>query len=222
MLPPADCHSVEIDEPMELITVMFTPEIVSPAVYTALLTREMFGRNLYTHLVGEHFQAVRGLFEALRFDACRSPVDGDGMDECFSGHILDGILTDLLRCCPSERSVSVKGPIGEAVLYLHGHFHERVTLADLAGLTHLSENYFSELFRTETGHTFKGYLIDLRMHNACRLLANTDMTVTDVCYACGFESFSNFMRTFKDRFGTSPMKFRVQNRHSGGISEKTQ
>ena len=47
------------------------------------------------------------------------------------------------------------------------------------------------------------------MRNACRLLANTDMSVTDVCFSCGFESFSNFMRTFKARVGSTPLGFRA-------------
>ena len=87
-----------------------------------------------------------------------------------------------------------------------------MTLDTLAALTHLSRNYFSELFSSSTGRTFKSYLIDLRLRQACRLLANTDMSVTDVCYASGFDSFSNFMRTFKSRHKVTPLKFREDNR----------
>ncbi|MBQ8510368.1 MAG: helix-turn-helix domain-containing protein [Clostridia bacterium] len=218
MLTPADCHELHISTPTEVMGIMFDEKMLNQEIYESILTRETMGQNLIAHFSGHALTAVNGLFEALYYnEECSEEGSEPDFGNRYIGNLLDCILMDLLRSCGQPCQVSAKSPAGTAILYLHSHYTEKITLATLAGLTHLSPNYFSEMFKDVTGHTFKSYLIDLRLRNARRLLVNTDMTVTDICYACGFESFSNFMRTFKQRCGISPLKFRTINK-----SEKTQ
>lgn len=217
MLTPADCHSIHVEEPLEIIGIMFEDKIISQTLYERVLTRETLGLNLTANMSGRHFVAMMGLVDALlcvyKKDKTDTASDSDtDFNYMYIGHIIDCLIIELLRNCRSDDRGLYKSPIGTAILYLHSHFTENITLDTLAKVTHLSRNYFSELFKQSTGRTFKGYLIDLRMKNACRLLANTEMSVTDVCFSCGFESFSNFMRTFKSKFNTSPLKFRAENR----------
>ena len=208
LLTQADCHSIHVREPLDVAGIMFDDSIISERLYERILAYETLGKNLCARLCGRSFKAAMGLLDALVGESGRGGDFGD----MYIGHIIDCLIIELLRSCTSGGAAIEKSPIGRAVLYLHRHFAEDITLDTLANLTHLSRSYFSELFRDSTGHTFKGYLIDLRMRNACRLLANTDMSVTDICYACGFESFSNFMRTFKARLGKTPLGFRSEYR----------
>ncbi len=215
MLTEADCHSIRVTEPMQIIGIMFDEKHISPSVYERVLTREMLGQNLTAVLEGKAFRAVHSLMEALMCaDSGENDLTESELGEMYVGHIIDCILIELLgsfaKSSP-EPSRSRADALGKSILYLHRHFTEPVTLADLAELTHLSRSYFSELFRESTGMTFKSYLIGLRLRSACRLLANTSMSVTDICFASGFESFSHFMRTFKARFGVTPLRFREAN-----------
>lgn len=214
MLTPADCHSVRIDEPIEIAGIMFEDKLISRTIYERILTLETMGVDLTTRLEGEARRTAAGFFDALM---CENGIFSNDMSEnefgdLYVSHLIDCLLIELLRHCGKNANRIDKSPIGTAILYLHSHYFETVTLDTLAALTHLSRNYFSELFRASTGSTFKKYLIELRLRQACRLLANTDMSVTDVCYASGFDSFSNFMRTFKGRYKITPLGFREENR----------
>ena len=214
MLTPADCHSVHVDEPLEIAGIMFEDKMISRAVYERVLTLETLGLNLTTSLEGKSLNAVGGFFDALLYEntIIAEDTSENEFGDLYVSHLIDCILVELLRQCGEAAHGIDKSPIGTAILYLHSHYTETVTLDTLAALTHLSRNYFSELFSSSTGRTFKSYLIELRLRQACRLLANTDMSVTDVCYASGFDSFSNFMRTFKSRHKVTPLKFREDNR----------
>ena len=68
--------------------------------------------------------------------------------------------------------------------------------------------YFSNLFRSEVGMSFSDYLIQVRVENAKCLLRRFDLSVEDISKKCGFNSLAHFSRTFKDRCGQSPLKYR--------------
>lgn len=214
MLTPADCHLVNVEEPLEIAGVMFEDKMISREIYERILTLETLGVNLTTELDRYNLSTVGRFFEALIEEdkIISDDTSEDEFGDLYINHLIDLILVELLRHCGGSVKGIDKSPIGTAILYLHSHYTESVTLDTLASLTHLSRNYFSELFSASTRSTFKSYLIELRLRHACRLLANTDMSVTDVCFSSGFESFSNFMRSFKSKYRVTPLKFREENR----------
>jgi AraC-like DNA-binding protein len=85
-----------------------------------------------------------------------------------------------------------------------------IPLAQAASAAHMSVPAFTRFFKKCTGKTFVEYLTDLRVGTACRLLMETDRTVTQVCYAAGFTNLSNFNRRFRDLKGVAPREFRRQ------------
>ena len=210
MLTPADCHSVEAYETLDIAGIMFEEKLVSKSLYEKILTFETLGRDLCTRLSGRSFTSVNSFVGSLLAENVREP---DEFSDIYISHLLDCILVELLRNGPSAPPGIEKSQISAAILYLHSHYTENVTLDTLAAVCHLSRNYLSELFKASTGSTFKSYLIELRLRHACRLLASTDMTVTDICYASGFDTFSNFMRRFRARFGQTPLDFRAGNQN---------
>jgi AraC-like DNA-binding protein/mannose-6-phosphate isomerase-like protein (cupin superfamily) len=94
--------------------------------------------------------------------------------------------------------------IRRAVLYVDRHFREPLTLAAVAAQAHLSPNYFSERFRQSTGTPFQAYLQQRRLRFARSLLVSTDLGVTEVCHAAGFNSPSYFGRAYRRRYGEAP------------------
>lgn len=81
-------------------------------------------------------------------------------------------------------------------------------LRDAARLVKMSPNYFSHLFRQETGGTFTRFVQARRVAEAKRLLAATDDSVTVVGAACGFNSLVHFKRVFLAVEGRSPRDYR--------------
>ena len=63
---------------------------------------------------------------------------------------------------------------------------------------------FKKLYQTTPGK----WLMKKRLHLASNLMLNTDFTVQQICYDCGFESDSHFIRSFKDEFGSTPKQWK--------------
>lgn len=92
--------------------------------------------------------------------------------------------------------------------YIAQHYSEDIrleTLADLVGMTPVA---FSRFFHQRTGRTLSSYIIDIRIGTASRQLIDSDLTVAEICYDCGFNTLSNFNRLFRKHKGCSPTEFR--------------
>ena len=86
--------------------------------------------------------------------------------------------------------------VNRVVQYIQKHLDETIYLDHLASLVHLSAGAFSRFFKTRTGKTVPGFINELRIGRACRLLAETDIPVTTIALSCGFTNLANFNRQF--------------------------
>lgn len=101
----------------------------------------------------------------------------------------------------SKRILKVKNYINENYMY-------ELKLATLADLANMSPSAFSRFFKLHTGRTLSDYIIDIRMGFATRLLLDTNDTIAEVGFNCGYNNLSNFNRIFKRKKGCSPSEFR--------------
>jgi AraC-like DNA-binding protein len=92
--------------------------------------------------------------------------------------------------------------------YIAQHYNEDIRLETLASLVGMTPVAFSRFFHQRTGRTLSNYIIDFRIGTAARLLINSDQTVAEICYDCGFNTLSNFNRLFRKHKGCSPSVFR--------------
>lgn len=83
-----------------------------------------------------------------------------------------------------------------------------IRLSEAARLIHLSEGAFSRFFRSHLRRTFPEFVNELRIGRACRLLAESDLPVTEVALACGYTNLSNFNRQFYRLKKRTPREFR--------------
>ena len=93
--------------------------------------------------------------------------------------------------------------------YIARHYKEEIKLETLAALVAMAPSAFSRFFKQRTGRGPLDYLIDVRVGVAARMLVDTSTSVSEICYACGFNNLSNFNRTFKARRGYTPRDFRA-------------
>jgi len=87
------------------------------------------------------------------------------------------------------------------------HFHRDINLDEVADHISLSKEAFCRYFKQKTGKTYVQFLTEVRIGNACKLLMQNDMTVLEVCYACGYNYPSNFYRQFKTVKGVTPLEY---------------
>ncbi|MBL7740929.1 MAG: AraC family transcriptional regulator [Chitinophagaceae bacterium] len=88
------------------------------------------------------------------------------------------------------------------------HFEQEITLSQAAVIAGMNENAFSRFFSLRTRKTFSGFVQELRLQKAAKLLVENDMSITEVCYECGYNNVSNFNRQFLNHYQMNPMKYR--------------
>ncbi len=100
----------------------------------------------------------------------------------------------------------------ETALWIDAHSHQQIDLDAAAAQADISPFHFLRLFSGVLGVTPHQYLVRSRLRHAARLLADNDISITDVAYDVGFGDLSNFVRTFHRAAGVSPRKFREASR----------
>lgn len=94
------------------------------------------------------------------------------------------------------------------VRWLQGNLGEEASLESAARSVSMSPRSFTRFVKRTTGKTFVELTNELRVHEACRLLLETDLTVADICFRSGFQNLSHFNRQFRKLRGTTPREFR--------------
>jgi AraC-like DNA-binding protein len=105
-------------------------------------------------------------------------------------------------------SNSMSRRIKAADNYLRNNYSKNIKLSEVAAVVNMSEMAFSRFFIQHTGKSFTAYLTDIRMGHVMSLLLNSQKSVSEICYECGYNNISNFNRLFKKKKGTSPREFR--------------
>ncbi len=98
--------------------------------------------------------------------------------------------------------------ISKACKYIEENISQKISLAEVAALVNMSESAFSHFFKKKTGISFITYVNNLRVAKACDLLASTSLSASEICYDCGFNNKSNFIRIFTKRKNMTPVEYR--------------
>ena len=106
--------------------------------------------------------------------------------------------------------------IWKARNFIQAHSSEELSLGRVAQAANTSQNYFSEKFKEAMGETFVRYVARARFEKAAALLVQADLRVSEIAFAVGFQSLSQFNRTFKKFAGKSPTAYRAAARQRNG------
>lgn len=94
--------------------------------------------------------------------------------------------------------------------FVRTNYHEKITLSRVSELVHMSEESFSRFFSKIMQKPFFTFLNEYRITMACKLLIESDMQVTEICYFCGYESLPFFYRQFSKFRQVGPGSYRKQ------------
>ena len=200
ILSPTDVHDLKIIKPLEIYKLMLLSDWVSEKMLYELMN------NLGTvKFSEEELENIIPILELI--------IKESSNGQLHQKELICNLLSSLIiffsrkqkihsKTQPDMASATVH--IKKAVNYILLNYINNISSDDVAKAVNLNPVYFCTLFHKTTGVTFINYLNDLRLNRARQLLMLDSYSVSDVCYACGFNSSSNFLRAFKKKYGYSP------------------
>lgn len=112
---------------------------------------------------------------------------------------------------PQTQAPSMPEVVRKVIHYVDQNLSGDLSVSGIAESVHLNSVYLTRLFRQYSGLSLQQYIIEKRLAEAKRMLRN-GQSPTDVCYACGFNNYSNFSRTFTNHVKISPRQYQENSR----------
>ena len=154
-------------------------------------TKEVIANKLKSLLLKKDFEKVIGLFEIMHILSRSKDI---------SFIVSDGYNAQLKHSETDRLSAVYK--------YVQQNFKDNISLSTIANISSLTPQSFCRLFKKRTGKSFVEYLNEARISAACKYLLDTDWSISEVAYNCGYKTVSNFNKLFKNITGLSPKMYR--------------
>lgn len=119
--------------------------------------------------------------------------------------IADFILNNLSAAAIENHHFAVSF----AKQYVHKYYMHDIHLSQIANMYHINEKYLGRIFKQQIGISFRQYLINTRTKKAAELLKQTQKSITDISFMCGFNEITYFNHVFKKKYGASPVEYRL-------------
>jgi transcriptional regulator GlxA family with amidase domain len=94
--------------------------------------------------------------------------------------------------------------------YVLKNFRQRIALGELAEMLHMTPTSFSRYFSMKNNKPFSRFVSEIRIRHACKLLTETENTIEQICYECGFNTLSNFNRKFREIMLKKPSQYKKE------------
>ena len=104
--------------------------------------------------------------------------------------------------------------------FIEQHYARKIYLHELSLVVNMSEQSFSRFFSKMMGRPFFTFLNEYRINAASRLLIDTEKSISEIGYCCGYDSLSFFHKQFKKFKGSTPSRYRTKyqnNKYSSGM-----
>lgn len=197
--------------------IVFSPDIVSGSLYSVyhtkyvvpVLQNKEIGAIALRKTDPQNIPALEMLASAANTYAS----DAFSSEMRLRNILCEAWLRVAQTCSARNDAVSQQtGYIKKLLSFVHENYTEPITLEDIAKGAAVSPRTCSRAFKNQLGTTAMEYLRQYRVGKAAQMLLETDLPITDVCYACGFSNPSHFTTTMKSAMGLSPAAYRTQAR----------
>lgn len=210
LLTPSDIHRVEADEPLHVLSIHYLPEIAVQLDFDQI--QEAYSMEL----AQQDFE----LFQSLAF----SVLEEREQSLPYSTQIMLSVTmlmqAHLLRNGTKCAATVSTRHMQQVLNFIHqNHANPNLRLKDAAEVCGLSTCYFSTAFRDAVGCGFSEYLLSYRLHRACILLSDVNVTASEAAYEVGFASLSHFFRVFREVYHCTPRQYRQRTPSSASSSD---
>lgn len=198
-LTPKDFHKTETyaQEGAVYINISFNEQMLDSRLVNKLSSSPFVLKNLPVHMINTIDHSLE-IYQGT----------SDFRDMQLK-YLLNSLVIDILNkadCVESSTSF-INPAISDTVFRMVSNPGVQYSLEETAAKYGMNPSYFSRLFHSTTGISFKKYNNQLRIELAKRLLEENNMSILEVSLECGFNTPSNFIRIFKDIVGIVPSEY---------------
>lgn len=195
LISPSDFHKIDVnsDNHAKFIKISFDGSILKHQPDASIILQNIPNDSFFA-------MAFR---EILKMSGDRDYL------EMIINMIVYSMTKNGIRIAESNLSGAYKLAMN-AVRIINESFSENISLQSVADDLGITSQYFSIIFKQGVGVGFSEYLIGIRLRRAAKFIADTDDSITEICYECGYQNFSHFLRSFKKKFGVTPLEYRKQ------------
>ena len=212
MVGPSLPHAWKSDaESNHVITIQFSEDMLNyPMVSKRIFTpiRQLLQDSVHgLSFEGSDQTAIREQIIALtRMQGFQSVTTFLSILNLMANANRKRLVTNLYE--PELGATSKSRRITKVCEYIGKNLDKELSLGDVAELVNMSESAFSHFFKKRTGMSYINYVNNQRVAKACTLLAETTLSAAEICYDCGFNNKSNFIRIFNKKKGMTPIEYR--------------
>ena len=209
-------HSVIPIENLSYVDIMVKPEYVNDTlkgtedIFLLLhlsdfsdLSNHIIKENILLHFDGEEKKRIEWLLDWTHEEqAARAPAG-----ELIIYSALSMLLSVVFRKMTENQSTRLS--LNDQLLaYIERNCGSRLLINEIAAKCGYTVEHFSRIFKEYTGKTPISYITDCRMNKAKMLLVETDKSIDTIIFECGISNRTAFFKKFSERFGTTPLRFR--------------
>jgi AraC-like DNA-binding protein len=196
---------------IHFITTGNTPQVME--LFNLLHQENIEERSLPINMLQFLLSDIRNTLLKARFTLpANTPQDKiDALDESFNQHVSFKLCEDIaLQLC---KLFTVETDDSNLISAIERYIRENYTdpslgLNKISDEFQISESYFSHMFKEKTGGNFSTYLENIRMHEAARLIKETDTSLNELYILVGYNNANSFRRAFKKVYGVTPSSMR--------------
>lgn len=201
-------HAILVKSPEALKKINDTVNVIAEIHFgnwQAVLMRIMFFTG---DLTGKLFRykMLKGDFYQIQDELQANILNAKTLKQA-KGYVRDYYADIIAHINNSERN-SGKFVIDQVKIYIQDNFMENISITKLAEVACVSPNYFSHMFKNETGQNYKEYLTHVRMEKAVDMVLNTDFPLYQIAESVGYNNTRTFVDAFKSVYGESPTKYK--------------
>lgn len=191
----------------------FSPEFIgggtNNAIYDHLVAPLVWRKDIDVIPIHKEEESNRELLEMIRESYLL-----DNKDKSFDLQIRATLSEIWLKLLSISESIPVKdedwmgSEVKQLLGFVYDHFAEPITIDDLAAAGLTSRRQVFRIFQNTLHTTPMEYIEKYRVQYACKLLMETDLSITEIAMRCGMNSISYFGKRFRNIQGQTPSEFR--------------
>ena len=213
-------HGFVTDSEFDFVNILINPVFLSRELVNSENIEEIFALSLFEEFGSEHdflrqsvsfsgreLQEIDNAVNAMLTEYAEKKL---GYRSTLRGY-LQVIFSLLLRNLSRKANTDDGGILdlpADIASYIEENCFDKITLADIAGMSFYNPAYFGRLLKKHYGKSFSAYIKEKRMDKAAELLCDKGRTVDDVISVVGYSDRKLFYKHFKETFGKTPKEYR--------------
>jgi AraC-like DNA-binding protein len=109
-----------------------------------------------------------------------------------------------------EEHKELNSRLDKIMHFIITNYQRKITQEEVAAKIGMSTAAFCRYFKEKTGKGFIYFINEMRIGYACKLLIENHLSISQICFECGFNNLSNFNRMFKRQTGLTPGEYQQQ------------